>query len=506
MATKDVRLIETHLSWVFLTGSFVYKLKKPVHFDFVDFSTLALRKYFCEEEVRCNKAFAPDLYVGVVPVVQRADGRLCVEPQEIHADDVVFEYAVKMHEFDDDMQADHLLERDLLGMDEMRDFGARLARQHAGLPELSAVYDPGAAIRDNFKTLAKSSGVVVAGLGEELAALEQLTLAELSSNTPLLLQRHKQGFVRECHGDLHLSNIARLDGGLTAFDCLEFDESLRHIDVWCDAGFLFMDCCIRDRVDLAYAFVDGYLDVTGDYAGAHLLRMFANYRSVVRAKIAALRYDQVAETKAAEKLMQHIRWPLQLYARGLGKVFITCGLSGSGKSHWARQLVSVLPAVRLRSDVMRKVQHGIAPLADSASALGEGLYEHKSSDAVYQELASHAAELARVGEHVIIDAACLKYAQRRVLYESVKAVGAEVELLYFTAPDEVLRQRIASRQVRGDDPSEADVGVLDWQIVEIEAPYGTESFIEIPTVGLELADLVARFSTSNTRPQQNNRE
>jgi aminoglycoside phosphotransferase family enzyme len=315
-----LELIETHLSWVFLTGAYVYKVKKPVNFDFVDFSTLALRRHFCEEEVRCNRGFAPDL----------------------------------------------------LSVVEMRAFGRRLASQHAGLPVLDMPYDPGEAMVENFATL--KALPCTQPWRDQIAALEHQTEMQLAVNSGFLHRRRQEDHVRECHGDLHLSNLARLQDGITAFDCLEFDVDLRNIDVWCDAAFLFMDCAVRGCAELGYAFVDGYLDESGDYDGVALLPMFAAYRSVVRAKIAALRFEQSADAASRQKLATHLTWPLDQYARPTGNLYITCGLSGSGKSFWADQLVPEIQSLRLRSDVMRKSQHGLAPLDLSDSAVGGGLY------------------------------------------------------------------------------------------------------------------------------------
>ena len=255
-----------------------------------------------------------------------------------------------------------------------------------------------------------------------------------------------------------------------------------------------MDCCIRNRTDLAYAFVDGYLDTSGDYDGVRLLPMFAAYRSVVRAKIAALRYEQAAEPEVHAKLERQLRWPLQQHARGVGTIYVTCGLSGSGKSHWAKQLLTRLPALRLRSDVLRKTQHGMAPLASSGSSIGEGLYTQGASADLYARLGEYAADLARLGEYVLVDAAYLQFEQRDVLYKAAEQVGAAVKLLYFTAPKAVLVERIQRRNAAGADPSEADSTVLDWQIEHAQLPTADEPTVEIDTTSIDLEALLALIS------------
>ncbi len=485
----SVHLIETHLSWVFLTGEYVYKVKKPVHFDFVDFSTLSRRRHFCFEEVRCNRAFAPELYLGVAALVAGPDGSLKVALEAPEDASGIVEYAVRMRQFDGALQADRLLEAGELSVYDMRQFGARLATQHARLPELDAPYSPGEAILDNFTTLRASS--LGADLSPQLQPLEAYAREQLQAFDGLLMARHAGHCVRECHGDLHLSNLARLESGMTAFDCLEFDEGLRNIDFWCDSGFLFMDCCVRERRDLAYAFVDGYLDVSGDYEGVQLLPMFADYRSVVRAKVAALRYEQSGAAEDRERVDLHLRWSRDWQSRPTGKLWVMCGLSGSGKSYWAEQLLPQLPALRLRSDVLRKTLHGLDPLQDSGSAVGAGLYKPQSSDRVYADLARYAVGLLELGEHVIVDAACLHKAQRQVLYEAAAAIGADVGLLFCTAPEALLRQRISKRQSARQDPSEADLAVLDWQLEHFARPTADEPVITIDTTDMTVQRLLA---------------
>jgi len=481
----EVELIETHLSWVFLTGEFVYKVKKPVHFDFVDFSSLAQRRHFCAEEVRCNRAFAPELYLGVAAIVAADDGGVRIVLEE--SADEVLDYAVRMRQFDGALQADRLLAAGQLDVAEMRRFGSRLASQHAQLPELDRPYDAGEAILDNFVTL---RGTAVGRDLPQLQQLQQAAQSQLAQFDALLRARHAAHFVRECHGDLHLSNLARLAAGLTAFDCLEFDQDLRNIDFWCDTGFLFMDCCVRGREDLAYAFVDGYLDTSGDYEGVQLLSMFADYRSVVRAKIAALRFEQTGQREDRERLLMHLDWSVRRQARPPGKLWVMCGLSGSGKSHWADRLVPQLPAIRLRSDVLRKLSHGLQPLQTSGSPVGGGLYRESHSAAVYEALGRHAAALQQQGEHVIVDAACLQASQRGLLYAAAEGIGAAVSLVYFTAPQALLRQRITTRQQKGTDPSEADQSVLDWQLTHFEAPGADEPVVQVDTAAMSLDALL----------------
>jgi aminoglycoside phosphotransferase family enzyme len=316
-----VEVVETHISWVLLTGEFAYKLKKPVRFSFLDFSTLAQREHFCREELRCNRRFAPSLYLDVVKVVRGPDGALRMDgPGD------AIEWAVKMFRFDPDAQLDRLLAHEGLEPPMLERFGTRLAHQHEGLPsrrfpasDLSPrVLQPAA---DNFDDISGLESA--AGYGELLSTTRRASDAQVQRHRDLMLARLAAGRVRECHGDLHLSNLVLLDDDVVAFDCLEFNEDLRWIDPQSDTAFLLMDCLVHGRPDLGYAFVDGYLDESGDYEGATLLPFYAAYRSMVRAKVAAMRHDQASPAHAAthaERMAEHLRWAADWLTRPPGRL------------------------------------------------------------------------------------------------------------------------------------------------------------------------------------------
>jgi aminoglycoside phosphotransferase family enzyme/predicted kinase len=474
-----IELIETHISWVILTGEFAYKLKKPVHFNFVDFSTLTLRRHFCLEEVRCNRAFAPELYLGVAGVVDTPDGiAIVLDPDEVEAP---FEWAVVMRQFDPELALDRLLSRGELTAGMLRDFGATLAARHAELPRLDGeaaevprrIFGP---VEDNFSEIAHT------GLAERYDAMLkeslELTRALGQRLRPRFDARITYGRVRECHGDLHLSNLALVGETVTAFDCLEFNENLRWIDTMSDVAFLFMDCHVRGELSCAYGFVDGYLDASADYAGVVLLEYFSAYRSVVRAKVAALRWVQEGGADDEARFLTHLSWTDDWLKRPPGKLVLTCGLSGSGKSHLAGRLVGVLPALRLRSDVARKSLAGLDALADSASPVEGGLYSPAFTARTFDHLAEVTAELLNAGEHVIVDATFIE----RDLRERFTALGGEhgsgTRILYCDAPETVLRKRLAARR---SDPSEATAAVLDLQLSRFEPPGSDEPMIRVDT-------------------------
>jgi len=481
---EQIELIETHISWVLLTGDYAYKLKKPVRFNFVDFSTLDLRLHFCREEVRCNRAFAPDLYLGVAAVVPGTDSLSVVDAPDQSAPEGIVEWAVRMRQFDPRFALDQLLERGELADDALDDFGRDLAGRHARLPVYRGepadvprrVYGP---VEDNFEeigatTLADRHPVAVTGarasarrLGDALRPLFDLRMAGSA--------------VRECHGDLHLSNLALIDGTVTAFDCLEFNENLRWIDTMSDVAFLFMDCHFRGKTALAYRFLDGYLDRSGDYDGARLLPYFAAYRSVVRAKVAALRWMQAPDADGEARFVAHIDWAGGWLNRTPGLLVLMCGLSGSGKSHLAARLLPQLPAVRLRSDVARKRLAGLDVLEDSGSSIDTGLYDPARSEETFDYLVETAGALMLAGEHVIVDATFIDRVRRDRFVALADGLGSRAVILYCDAPIELLEVRLAGRARQGDDPSEADADVLAWQRSRFDVPATEDPVLKVDT-------------------------
>ncbi|MDZ7670786.1 MAG: AAA family ATPase [Gammaproteobacteria bacterium] len=471
-----IELVETHISWVLLTGTFAYKVKKPVAFSFVDFSTLARRRHFCDEEVRCNRRFAPSLYLGVVPITLHGDGRVQVGKPGAAAAGEVLDWAVCMRQFPAERQLDRLLERDAVDGPMLARFGRRLAGQHAELPvrefagaELTArILGPALENFDDIDALAWTEAH-----REVLARARQGTEVQARRHRELFVRRLETGRIRECHGDLHLSNLVLLDDGVAAFDCLEFNPDLRWIDPQSDVAFLFMDCLVRQRADLAYAFLGGYLDACGDYDGVPLLPFYAAYRSMVRAKVAALRREQAGEKQAQaleQRFARHAAWAADWLDRPPGCLVLTCGLSGSGKSYLAERLAPRLPAIRLRSDVARKARAGLRPDQSARAAVGEGLYQTGHTEAVYDWLAQTAADLLKSGEHVIVDATFLDEERRARYLEMADAQGARGSILYCDAPVATLRERVGARLQAGGDPSDADLTVLARQLENFRPP------------------------------------
>lgn len=459
----EVEVIETHANWVLLAGDYAYKIKKPVDFGFLDFSSLEKRRHFCEEELRLNRRQAPELYLRVVPISGSPDDPV------LDGDRAAFEYAVQMTRFDHAQRLDRRLQRGEVSVEDMDRLAEDIAAFHDSIPVATADSGRGnpesvwSDADDNFKSCRERLSGEAA---ERLREVETLSRRAYEAIRPLLEQRRDGGHVRECHGDLHLGNLVHYDGRVHAFDCIEFNPALRWIDTANEIAFLLMDLHARGEDALAARWRNHYLECSGDYGAAALLPFFQAYRAMVRAKVALLAAEQKDGDDAAADRARAIEY-LDIAADFLqprgGGVVLMHGLSGSGKSVLARQLVETLPALCLRSDVERKRLFGLPPLAHSGSAVGGGLYDRRAGERTYDRLAELAQSLAAGGETVIVDATFLQAARRRQLRHAAEDAGVPWAMVHADAPPEVLVDRVRRRSAAGSDASEAGEEVLAQQ-------------------------------------------
>jgi aminoglycoside phosphotransferase family enzyme/predicted kinase len=461
------RIVETHISWVILTGEYAYKIKKPVDLRFVDFSTLARRRRYCREELRLNRRLAPELYLEVVAIGGEPGA------PRIGGDGPALEYAVRMREFPQQRLASRALAAGAFGapeIDALADLLARFHERAAIAPQAGHLGTPGAVLGAALQNFDQMLPLAPApGDREALRALRGWTEREHAARREAFAARKAGGFVRECHGDLHLRNIVLLDGRPVPFDGIEFNEALRWIDVMSEIAFLAMDLEDRGRRDLAWRFVNRYLDATGDYAGIEVLRFYLAHRALVRAKVHLLRSRQPRLARGEKsRLALAFRHYLRLAGRYAvpeqAALIVTHGLSGCGKTTAAQALLEQLGAVRLRSDLERKRLHGLAPLAASGSAVASGIYTRDASAALYRRLGQLAGRALAAGFPVIVDAAFLRRAEREAFRAVAERLDVPFLILDFRAPLAVLRARVAARRSRGNDASEADLAVLEHQI------------------------------------------
>lgn len=471
-----IRLLETHISWIILAGEFAYKLKKPVDFGFLDFTTPARRRFFCEEELRLNRRYAPALYLAVWSVTG--------SPQHprMGGEGDALEYAVRMRRFDDGLLFDRLAGAGGLLPEHMDALAESLAAFHGTIARAAPEDSHG--LPERQKQAAELNFSKVSPLAEDpgdagrLDALLGWTRTEYARLEPRMRGRKQGGYVRECHGDLHLGNIALIDGRPTLFDGIEFNEDLRWIDVLSELAFLVMDLEVHGAPMLAYRLLNRYLEITGDYAGLDLFDYYRLYRAMVRAKIAQLTRVQTGDPGRREELSSRYRayvdYGLALVRPRRARLLITHGLSGSGKSWRAARLAEGLPAIRLRSDVERKRLAGLPADARTGSAPAAGVYDPDMTERTYRHLAETAASLLAAGHSVIVDAGFLKRRHRDEQRRLAERCGAGFLILDCRASDAVLRQRIRARAAAGTDPSEADETVLDYQMAHREALDGDE--------------------------------
>lgn len=492
-AVDGVELVTTHISWVLLAGEYVYKIKRPVHYPFVDLTSRERRRFLCEEELRLNRRFAPNLYIEVCKVVT-ANGAPQFASDAVSAtasgskEEVILDYAVRMRRFPQSEQLDRLLDARRIEPHELETFGRRLAQTHARLPAAPATSAWGTPqeVRDQLlrNLLESADAAAVFGWSREILALHGTLRGRLAAATSAMAARRTNGKIRECHGDLHCRNIARAGGWLVAFDCLEYEPALRWIDTADEIAFLASDLKAHGWPLHAQAFRGGYLAESGDYHGCRVLPLYEAHRALVRAKIAALSAAQNAEAGGREALrrehLRFVRFAAEALAPKTPRLLLMSGLSGSGKTWLARQLAERLSAVHIRSDVERKRRAGLRELAPSHSRLGDDLYSAEASATLYGELARAAEDVLSGGITVIVDATFLERTQRARFAELAKRLGAPLRLILCEAPEPTLRARIAERTRARRDPSEADLRVLEWQLARMEAPGPDEGIDVIP--------------------------
>jgi aminoglycoside phosphotransferase family enzyme/predicted kinase len=472
-----IELVETHISWVILTGDYVYKLKKPVNFGFLDFSTLEKRKHYCNEELRLNKRLAPQIYLDTVAITGTQD------TPEINGQGPVLEFAVKMRQFRQQDQFDRLLSAGRLHKDDITALANTIAHFHqsgqSATPDSTFgdpdhVFEP---VKENFSQIGP-----LLELEQDRALLQKIATwsqTEFERCRATIAERKLQGFVRECHGDMHLRNIAKYHDAIVVFDCIEFNDNLRWIDVISEIAFIEMDLRDRDRRDYATILLNTYLQATGDYPAMVLMRYYLVYRAMVRAKVDCLRAHQ--EDIGAEehhKTMGEFRHYLDLADRFTRPekpfLLITSGLSGCGKTYVSDGLMEYLPFVRIRSDVERKRLFGLAPEQASDSAVDTGIYSPQASQKTYARLAKFARTMLGSQWSVLVDAAFLQQEQRQQFCQLASEMGLPFLILHFNAPETVLRERVMQRQQQKHDASEAGREVLESQLRHQQPPISDE--------------------------------
>jgi len=477
-----VECIETHISWVLLAGDFAYKFKKPLQLDFLDFSTQALRHAACEEELRINRRTAPGLYLGLVGLVAGAAEDAPATLRLVQWQDAPpgAEPAVWMRRFAQAALLATALDEQRVSPSQIDQLARHVAQFHAtaAVAAGATIWGTAAAVQapvgDCLAALLPSVAGALPGQGPLLAQVTIWCQHEGQALAPTFEARRAAGRVRECHGDLHLANIALIDGQAQLFDALEFNPALRWIDCVADIAFVVMDLAAHGRADLAWRFLNRWLEHTGDYVGLLVLRYYGCYRALVRARVAALRLDPTGGGGAGVQAVQGVEGYLELAAGFAGQrparwpvarpaaLWLAHGFSGAGKSTHALALACQRGLVRVRADVERKRLFGLAPDAASDGIPG-GIYSAEASQRTHQRLAQVAREVLAAGYSVIVDATFLDRDARALFLALADSAQVPCHILSFEAPLPVLRERVRQRALVGGGASEADVAVLDAQ-------------------------------------------
>ena len=494
-----LRLLETHISWVLLTGEWAYKIKKPVDFGFLDFSSLDKRKYCCEEELRLNRRLCPQIYHAVVPVCQGPEGI------NLKGSGVILDHAVKMRQFDPEAILSRLLPTGQVEINAFRQLGYGVAAFHesaAVAPSdspwgtMPAVTAP---VRENFIQIEP-----LLTLQDDRDLLMQLSeRANVQGGVleALFYQRRQRGFIRELHGDLHTGNIALIDGEWLPFDCIEFNPSLRWIDTASDVAFLLMDLEYLGYSAQANRFLNAYLEYSGDLDLLPLLPYYKAYRAMVRAKVNQLRLQQPhLEEGALQQLKREFDGYLQ-FCQGLASgsrpfLALMMGVSGSGKSTVAQQVAETTGAIHLRSDVVRKRLFGLKPNQASGSGVGGGIYTSEASRRTFSQLREDARRVLEWGLPVIVDATFLSVAGRFPFRELANACGVPFAIISCEAEPAELERRILQRQ-QEQDASEADIAVLHNQLDQVEALTQDEQACRLDSRSLSVGELARLLIQGN---------
>jgi aminoglycoside phosphotransferase family enzyme/gluconate kinase len=417
----------------------------------------------------------------------------------------VVEYAVKMRQFEQEDLLSSLARTRRLCAAQIDEMTGVIANFHGEIQKAgvdSSYGGPEQVIQgagDNFDNIQP----YLANMADRrmLEVVQEWTEQQGRTLKSVLQGRKERGFVRECHGDLHLGNMAVVEGRITPFDCIEFNERLRWIDVMSEVAFVFMDLRDRGYPRFAYRFLNRYLQLTGDYAGIVLLRYYSVYRAMVRAKVAVLRLWQKEVSHQQEQQLWteyqgYIHLAQELINEVQPRIVITHGVTGSGKTTVAGLLAEVLGAVHIRSDVERKRLYGYRADADTGSGLQSGIYDREAGRRTYECLENLAAQFLESGYPAIIDATFLDSGYRSRFSDLARSHDVPFTILDFQAPPSVLRERVLRRKERGTDASEADASVLELQLQSRQALSESEgkNVIELDVTELiseqQVADLI----------------
>ncbi len=495
-SVEVITTIETHISVVFLTGPYAYKLKKPVDFGFLNFSTLQHRKQYCGLELQLNQRYSPQLYLDVVAVYLDSHNQISWQPTTSHPQPI--EYLVKMKQFDPNEVLGKKLQKETLRPEQVEALAHLIANFHqsseAILPNTPlaqsklgtplTLLEP---MQDNFPTLYahfKKKDT------HTLKQLENWTQQQFEHLSSVMHLRRESGHIKACHGDLHTDNMTLINQQPVLFDGIEFNEAFRWIDTISDLAFLLIDLDFKKQRALSSNILSLYLSQTADYPALQLLKFYQVYRALVRAKITTLRATQLPDNHLEKNhLMSTARNYMHLATTYIQpnttpKLILLQGVSGSGKSYFADQLLTLMPAIILSSDRIRKQLYGIDPLHRVSESEKIALYSAKMNRKVYQTLLEQAKQVLSFGFNVIVDATFLQTKHRTPFYEMCQSFGHHnlsifSGVIYIQTSKALASLAIQSRTHKNNNPSDANVTVMLNQHKQLEPPTPFENALNL---------------------------
>jgi len=459
---------QTQMSLLFFAGDFVYKVKKPVNLGYLDYTSLADRKQFCEREVELNRRLCDRTYLGVVPISRSPHG-LAVE-----GTGEPVEYAVKMRRLPQERMLDRLLADGQVSSEMIQSIASRVAAFHAtaaATPEISAFGGIDVIRRNTDENFAQTLPYIGRTVTDTThALLRRFTDGSFDTHRALLSRRVKEGRIRDCHGDLHAAHVCMTDE-VCIYDCIEFNDRFRYGDVASEVAFLAMDLDRFRRRDLSKSFSDSYVAMSNDFGVAQLLQFYKCYRAVVRGKVEGFKLgDQlmpVDEQRSAQWLARTYFELARRYATGKGLLVLMSGVTASGKSVLAQRLGDLLAGPVLSSDVVRKQLAGISPEEHRYEPFGQGIYTPEWTRRTYDELLRQATGLIAGGGCAILDASFLHASERRRAIEMAGRASSRVIAVECVAPREELLRRLTLRETEAT-VSDGRIETLGGQLTLME--------------------------------------
>lgn len=454
----SVRVIQTHISIVFLAGSFVYKLKKPLSLGFLDFTTLEKREFYCRQEVKLNSRFSRDIYLGVVPVNESPEDGI-----NLNGYGPVIEYAVLMRFVPDEKILKNALAQNTVEQTTIDRVADNILEYHSkasGGPRVSIFGAPEVIMQNVLENFIQTEPFIGKTIAlETFEFIKRESLGYLKRNREFLEERVKQGHIRDCHGDLHLDHVVLFDP-IMLMDCIEFNDRFRYSDCLADLAFLLMDLDFSGYPAFSHRVLARYMRDCQDNKSNELLRFYQSYRAYVRGKVQSFtlnepEIDEKTRFRSASIAKDYFALARVYFApRPEPALVITCGLMGSGKSFLSSRLGTRLGIDPIRSDVVRKKSFGLERSEHMLDNYGAGIYTRESSDRTYGAMLDEAKTRLGEGRHVILDAS---FAQKRLRLEALnlaKSLDARFILIHCEASDDIIHERLAARMKDVQEPSD----------------------------------------------------